>query len=60
LGHSGKLGPARQEFHELERHLDRLLKNISEFVAAKKGAAPASDPQRREHEHEKSAVTVAN
>jgi CheY-like chemotaxis protein len=60
LGHSGKLGPAKQKFHDLERHLDRLLKNITEFVAAGKGVAPTPDPQSRELEHEKSAVPIAN
>jgi two-component system sensor histidine kinase/response regulator len=60
LGHSGKLGPAKQEFRDLQRHLDRLLKNITEFVAAGKVATPAPDPQRGELEHEKSTVPVAN
>jgi CheY-like chemotaxis protein len=58
--HSGKLGPARQEFHDLESHLDRLLKAITVFVAAGKDVAAGPGHPSREPEHEKPLESVAN
>jgi CheY-like chemotaxis protein len=60
IGHSGKLGPAKQKFHDLENHLDRLLASIAEFVAAGKDAAANPGPQGRKPQHEKPLVPVAN
>jgi signal transduction histidine kinase/HPt (histidine-containing phosphotransfer) domain-containing protein len=60
IGHSGELGPAKQEFHDLENHLDRLLEKITEFVAAgKDGEANAARPGG-EAERAKPLVPVVN
>jgi CheY-like chemotaxis protein len=58
--HSGKLGPASQEFHDLENHLDRLLKTVNEFIAAGKNVAADPGHPSREPEHEKPLESVAN
>jgi two-component system sensor histidine kinase/response regulator len=59
IGHSGMLGPAKQEFHDLGSHLDRLLRQLTEFVAA--GDVSAVDaPKACEPPRQNSNVRVTS
>jgi len=60
MGQSGRLDGAKQKYHDLENHLDRLLAKLAELVVASKSTGADPAPEAGPPKRPQLLVPVAN